>query len=894
MPMSHTALVANESDQTRPILVVDKNGKIGETLVKQLKEQALVVFVSGAQTESLDNVIYVPFDKKIPTIPDNKYSHIFLIDEGFKITEDVIKAFTKKAEEDNTFLVVCVNAAFVNAEFVHKFTSSFSQARIAILGEVFETNRIYDSTTEINKYILTIKTEGRIYVPGDGTLLTEPVLFSDAIFAILETVFGDKEGQIFYVFPKHRITLLSLAHIFQKINPDIKIDFIKEEKPLKEFKPFESGEYLLGESYDLEKQIGKIKFEDIVVSQPNEIKTPPPKPRKNKKLSLKIIILSLILLLLLPLLATTGASLLGAGCLFSVNKELGQGDFDSLKTTAVLALNSFNLADLSLQALSYELNLVNLDSQLTILAKDINFGQDVSEMLLSTIDSSEKIRSILQGNSKNPAADFTDATLKIKNSLYIYNRDKQLGMFPLGLTQKIDNLAQIVSSTIDFWPDMLGFNGSKKYLILFQNNMELRPGGGFIGSYAVLNLNKGRIAGFKIFDVYDADGQLKGHVEPPYPIRRYLPSINWYLRDSNFNVDFSKGAVASAVFLNSEMQQAVDGVVGVDLSFVKNLLTVTGPVEVTDYNQTVNADNFFQIAQSHAEDNFFPGSTQKKDFLSAFYNALQNKISQEKDLSYLNLAEVLVNSIKDKHVLFAFNNAGEQATFAVNDWSSSLIQDSPTDNTSVADFIGINEANLGGNKINYFIARSLLQKAEIRSDGTINESLAVAFKNSAPQSLGDKGAYKNYLRFILPQNATITGIQINGQTQKIIPAITDPTIYEKKGFVPPSGLEVQTDEQSGKTIYGFLVIIPAQALETINIQYSLAQKVSFSSGSVSYQLKVFKQPGIDFLPYGLTLTFPQNFKVISKDSDITVNNQSAVLSTQIEEDRTISINLAAK
>ena len=224
----------------------------------------------------------------------------------------------------------------------------------------------------------------------------------------------------------------------------------------------------------------------------------------------------------------------------------------------------------------------------------------------------------MQGNSKNPTGDFSEATLAIKNSLYLYNKDKQLEMFPQALTQKMDSLVQMVSSTIDFWPDMFGFNGSKTYLVLFQNNMELRPGGGFIGSYAILNLSKGKIGSFKIYDVYDADGQLKGHVEPPYPIRRYLPSIHWYLRDSNFNVDFSKGAVASAVFLNSEMQQAVDGVIGVDLSFVKNLLSVVGPVEVADYNQTVNADNFFQVAKAHAEDNFFPGSTQKKDFLIFF------------------------------------------------------------------------------------------------------------------------------------------------------------------------------------------------------------------------------------------------------------------------------------
>src|SRR3989344_5241553 len=114
--------------------------------------------------------------------------------------------------------------------------------------------------------------------------------------------------------------------------------------------------------------------------------------------------------------------------------------------------------------------------------------------------------------------------------------------------------------------------------------MELRPGGGFIGSYGLLTFSKGKITDFSIHDVYDADGQLKGHIEPPFPIRRYLPQIHWYMRDSNWDVDFAKAASTSAYFLNAETGKTVDGVIGVDLSFVKNLLSVTGPITVSDYN----------------------------------------------------------------------------------------------------------------------------------------------------------------------------------------------------------------------------------------------------------------------------------------------------------------------
>jgi hypothetical protein len=600
------------------------------------------------------------------------------------------------------------------------------------------------------------------------------------------------------------------------------------------------------------------------------------------------------LLLLLPLITTVLGAALGAGALLISANDIEKGNFVSSQTPALLAVNSFKVAQLSLPVLTAETKLVGLDGVLGIFSKNIDLGESISGALVSVIDASDKIKAILGGSSQNPAADFSSASLEIKSTLYIYNQVKQAKIIPLSLSKQLDSLTQVASSTIDFWPDALGFHGSRNYLILFQNNMELRPGGGFIGSYALLTLNKGKIAGFKIYDVYDADGQLKGHVEPPYPIRRYLPSIHWYLRDSNFNVDFSKGAVASAVFLNTEMQQAVDGVIGVDLSFIKNLLTVIGPVNVPDYNQTVRSDNFYQVTQAHSQDNFFPGSTQKKDFLTSFYSALQNKIAGQKNLSYLSLAQALIQSINEKHVLFAFNNASEQAAFAVNGWSSALVQDTSSSNSLVDDFVGIDEANLGGNKVNYSIARSVSQSVTMNSDKNIDEALTVAFKNSASQNLGDKGIYKNYLRFILPLNATISSIQIDNQEQKIIPAITDPTIYEKKGFVPPSGLEMQREDQSGKTTYGFLVTIPPQALKTIKVNYTLAQKINVSQPQLGYQLKIFKQPGIDFMPYDLTLNFPANLKIVNSDSDVKSSGQTAILSTQIVEDREVLINLASK
>jgi hypothetical protein len=893
--MNHTALVTNENHQDRPILIVDRNGKIGEVLAKELQEQALVVYVSRVAPETATNIVYVPFDKQFPTIPDNSYSHIFLIDENFEISNNVVKPFLKKAEQDKAYLVLAVNTSFIEDSFPLDFISSYDNAKIVILGDIFKKDEIYNSDSQINKYIEQIKLSGRINVPGDGTRLVAPVAFDDVVFGILETVFGTEENKIFYLFPKHRITLLSLAHVFQKLDPDLKIDFSKEEKTQgREFKPSVEGKYLLGETYDLDGKLKKIKFTDIKIENNKQEKHQKNIVVKKRKFRVKALILSLLLFLILPLLTTILFSSIGAGGLLVAKNGIEQGDFVAAKVPVVVSAKSFRIAQLSLQALTYEAKPLGLGGLLGSFSKEVDLGETISTTLASVIDASQNLKAVLTGTSKNPEADFSIASMEIKNALYVYDQEKQAKIIPAGLSEQLNSLTQVISSTIDFWPDALGFQGTRNYLILLQNNMELRPGGGFIGSYGLLTLNKGRIAAFKIYDVYDADGQLKGHVEPPYPIRRYLPSIHWYLRDSNFDVDFSKGAVASAVFLNTEMQQTVDGVVGVDLSFVKNLLEVAGPVNVSDYNQTVSADNFYQVTQAHSQENFFPGSTQKKDFLTSFYNALQAKISGQKNLSYLSFAKALINSINEKHVLFAFNNANEQAAFTVNGWSSSLVQNSLLSSSTVTDFVGMSEANLGGNKVNYYVSRSLSQAVNIKSDKTISETLTASFKNSAPVDLGDKGTYKNYLRFILPLNATISGIQIDNQTQKIIPAITDPTVYEKKGFTAPVGLEVQKDTEGGKTIYGFFVAIAPQALKTIKIQYTLAQTINTTESQLSYHLKFFKQPGVDFLPYDFALSFPANLKVVSSDKDVKLSGQKAIFSTQIKADREVSINLASQ
>lgn len=885
----HTALISLEKKHEHPILIIDKKGILGESLAHQLKNEFIVVLVSKSIVNQHENILHIPFVKKFPTIPDNRYSHILLIDENLEVAKDIMKPFIKKAKKDNAFFIFAFNKELANEEFIKTTLDLYENTKVILIGDVFSQNEIYNPKTQVNKFIYQAKTLGKIEVPGNGMGETQPIFFDDVVSGILEAAFLEDKYKLYYLFPKHKITLLMLAHMLQKKDPDLKVSFINETKtkPQSECVIKNEGKYLISEDYNTFDKIKKINFSNLTIT--NGVNNKFNKEKSNKEINFSFVLLFFISFLLLPLVISLFFTLAGFNSLYLVKNAFDKSNFAIAKPLAVFSFESFTIAKKSTEILEEEVSLIGQRKKVEEFKRKIDLGINASSGVVSVISAAEKYKKVISGLSKNPSVEFSEAQTELRNALYLYSKEKDSEIIPKLIKTKLTDVINLSLATIDFWPDILGFNGQKTYLVLFQNNMELRPGGGFIGSYAILTLDKGRIASFKIYDVYDADGQLKAHVEPPFPIRRFLPLVNWYLRDSNFNLDFSKGAIASAIFLNSETHQVVDGVIGVDLFFVKNLLSVTGPIYISEYKETVSKDNFYQITQAYAEKDFFPGSTQKKDFLRSFYNSLFTKLIADKNLAYLKLLNVLTDSIYEKHILFAFNDPNTQAAFAINGLSSSLFDERKKEKGAINDFMGINEANLGANKVNYYITRNLSQEVLIADDGTISESLTISFNNSSQDKI-----YKNYLRIELPIRVNISKITLDGKEQKLVDAVDDPAVYEKKNFKPPVGLEIKKDNQAQNSIFGFLININPRESKVIKISYEFLDKLVLTKPEFSYSLKLFKQPGIDFYPYDLTLNYPQGFNVVKNTKEIKIGSDKLIFSSQIRRDMELKINFAAK
>ena len=350
-------------------------------------------------------------------------------------------------------------------------------------------------------------------------------------------------------------------------------------------------------------------------------------------------------------------------------------------------------------------------------------------------------------------------------------------------------------------PQLLGEDEERTYLVLLQNNAELRPTGGFIGSFALLKVKKGKLVDFKVEDVYEADGQLDGFVTPPEEIVQYLNEAQWYLRDVNWSPDFPTVAARAGWFIDKSIGAKVDGVIGINLNVAKELLRVTGPVEIVDYDEVITPDNLYQLAQTHSEINFFPGSNGKKDFLSAVATQILNKIFYG-DTNKLALGESLLTSAEQSDLLASFSMEKVESVFTDLSWNGQVLTPgcpSPfsAENCFVDTVMQV-EANVGVNKANQFVTRSIEQKSEILND-RVRHTRTIILKNNSDSEAWPAGKYKVYLRILTTEGSELRSLSIDDQ--------------------PVDLTSVRTEIEAGKQVFGYFVEVPILSTKKISFFY---------------------------------------------------------------------------
>ena len=399
---------------------------------------------------------------------------------------------------------------------------------------------------------------------------------------------------------------------------------------------------------------------------------------------------------------------------------------------------------------------------------------------------------------------------------------------------------------IDLMPGFLGVeSGEKKYLILFQNESELRATGGFIGSYGLLTFDEGELKNLEIKDIYEADGQLPGHVEPPIEIKNHLGEAKWYMRDANWKADFTQTATDIQWFYDKETNSQVDGVIGIDLAVAESILEVTGEIYVPDFGEKITKDNLYEQAEFYAEKKFFPGSNQKASFLGGLGKQMFETI---KGLNITKKAELMsktIDLLESNELQLAINEVKFDNKMSELGWNGKIYKGKCGTENCLMDYFYLVESNLGVNKANYFLRRNMEQSVDI-SNGSLSRLVKITYENTAKNSNWPGGDYKNYVRIYLPKDVNMSQIVVMDGMDTTIRKV-----YKNS--------ELRVREIDGKKEVGFLMTVPVSKKRIVEIIYSSSLDLS-GKNKFSYINYIQRQPGSGETGLVNLVSFPEGWQ----------------------------------
>ena len=388
---------------------------------------------------------------------------------------------------------------------------------------------------------------------------------------------------------------------------------------------------------------------------------------------------------------------------------------------------------------------------------------------------------------------------------------------------------------------LLASNGH--YLILFQNNTELRPTGGFIGSFAEVELRHGLLKDYQFeTNIYKRDKKLTAQkcLPLPSPMKEIWPNGCGTMRDSNWAVDFSQAAAEIEGYYLQEGGGEVDGVIAIDASFFVDLLRIIGPIELPQYQMTLNPENFLKETQYYVEKEYFEDPqgaliNEPKTILKDMFPIVLQRIKNPKVWSLV--IKTTLKNLREKHILLNFKEPWLSQIVEKYDWGGRV-------KTTDGDYLYLNNANLGGQKSSLNVKQKVSFTVRLGSNGTLLHTLSLR-RTHQGNGLWPDGINQNYTRILVPKGSLLVSTQ---------------------------GIErVDLSEESGKTVFGFWSTVAPKETKTFTIVYQ-------TPPLPLYHLLVQKQPGAEpnqFLFYLQTDTRQWRWEGL------------------IDEDRLISVDLTS-
>lgn len=391
--------------------------------------------------------------------------------------------------------------------------------------------------------------------------------------------------------------------------------------------------------------------------------------------------------------------------------------------------------------------------------------------------------------------------------------------------------------------------GEKNYLILLQNNYELRATGGFVTAFATLKLKNGIPQNLSFEDVY---GSIDDHeyIEPPFPLGELLADPSYYkghsFRDANIHPDFPTSVANFLSFYRKTRPfQTFNGVFALDFDVFEEWLRLVGPLKIegTEWD----SEHFFEILTHQVADFDLHNpeqASQRKQQFASLLSGLAKKTLWPWNIA--RFSYVLKNLLDEKHILLYLDDSALQEDAAEYGWGGAM------NVREGEDFLAVIDANYGGLKSNRYVTRDIFYRIDLEAG---ESTIEMTYRHSGEYNIPLSGDYRGYLRAFVPKNHN-----------------------------PRLGSDVFVSEDPNFTVAGSLVKIPIRSSLQKQFSFSFPRSTFRES---AYTLNLWKQPGTFSDFYRIFVRIPSGMRVLSEDFEAREN--IAVFEGFLKEDRRLSL-----
>lgn len=383
-----------------------------------------------------------------------------------------------------------------------------------------------------------------------------------------------------------------------------------------------------------------------------------------------------------------------------------------------------------------------------------------------------------------------------------------------GQLQTAYNLLEQLSPLAQLIPALSGYPQENTFLLVLQNNDELRPTGGFIGTYGLMTMKDGKPSDIITEDVYHLDmpciGKLK--LTPPEPIAKYMGVEYWWLRDANFSPDFPSSAKQIEEMFYTESgcadkaQIRPTAVIALNPDLIADLIELVGPITVE--GETYDYNNFQELLQYNVEVAYLDkniSSWDRKEVINSVIKELEKRLMKLPTKELTSLLKIVQENISKRNLQIYFSDAKYQSIAKDLNITGEIKH---VDN----DYLMVVDANLAAFKSDAVVQKNI--SYEISGQNPLLAKVKLNYRHEGGFDWRTT-RYRSYTRIYAP-----LGSQLVSKDE-----LEDFSVYN--------------DKDLQKTVFAFFWSIEPGTEETISLTYSLPERINQGN----YRLYFQKQSG---------------------------------------------------